>query len=105
MTDDEAPVTITGKYVFLPNPCITEPCLPGMAYALESSGRCFFLTRMGRWSDKPLEQEEWTPGLSETVTVVGRVTQRKDIHGAPFFTIEVEAPEHDGVCNPVTHVL
>jgi hypothetical protein len=42
MTDDEATMTITGKYVFLPNPCATEPCLPGMAYAVESSEQFFF---------------------------------------------------------------
>lgn len=88
---DEVSMTITGKYVFLPNPCTTEPCLPGMAYALESSGQCFFLTMAGRWSDKPIERGEWTPELGDTATVVGRVTQRRDVRGEPFLTLEVES--------------
>jgi hypothetical protein len=91
MTDDEATMTITGKYVFLPNPCATEPCLPGMAYAVESSEQFFFLTMAGRWSDKPIERVGWAPELGDTVTVVGCVTQRRDIRGEPFHTIEVEA--------------
>jgi hypothetical protein len=90
MTDDVL-TTITGKYMFLPNPCTTEPCLPGMAYALESSGQCFFLTMAGQWSDKVIEREGWVPKMGDTVTVAGRVMQRRDVRGEPFLTIEVES--------------
>ena len=90
MTDEE-PITITGKYAFLPNPCTTKPCLPGMAYVLESSGQYFFLTMGGRWLDKPVERWGWTPELGDIVTLSGRVTQRRDVHGEPFLTIEVES--------------
>ncbi len=89
--DNETMTTITGRYVFVPNPCTTEPCLPGMAYAVESGGQGYLLTVADRWSDKPRTWGGWTPLLGDTITVVGRVTHRTDLRGAPFLTIEVES--------------
>ena len=91
MTDDARPRTVTGKYVLLPNPCTTRPCLPGMAYAIESGGQQLFLTRAGRWSASALTWGDFAPDVGDTVTVVGQVSQRTDVRGQPFFTIEVES--------------
>lgn len=91
MTRDDSPQTITGTYVFLPNPCTTEPCLPGMAYAVRSATQCVFLTIAGRWSDTAVAWQGWTPQMGDTITVVGRVAQRTDVRGQPFLTIEVES--------------
>ena len=91
MIDDEVAMTITGKYVLLPNPCMTEPCLPGMAYALQASGREYFLTAAGRWSDRTVAWNGWTPDVGDTVTATGRVARRTDVRGNAFLTIEVES--------------
>lgn len=91
MTDNEALTTITGRYVFVPNPCTTDPCLPGMTYAVESGGQCFFLTLSGRWSDQAHAWKGRMPVLGSSVSVTGKITQRMDIRGDPFFTIEVES--------------
>lgn len=91
MTDRAQSTTITGTYVFLPNPCTTEPCLPGMAYAVRSATQCAFLTTQGRWSDPETERQGWMPRVGDTVTVVGRVAQRTDVRGQPFLTIEAES--------------
>lgn len=90
MNRDGEPQTITGTYVFVPNPCTTEPCLPGMAYAVRSATQCVFLTAGGRWLDTALEWQGWTPQVGAAVTVAGKVTQRTDVRGQPFLTMEVE---------------
>lgn len=82
--------TISGRYVLAPNPCTTEPCLPGMAYAVESGGRDFFLTVGGRWSAEARRWSGWTPEPGDAVKVTGRVEERTDIRGGAFLTIEVE---------------
>lgn len=91
MTDHAGPRTITGKCVFLPNPCTTKPCLPGMAYAVESDGQPLFLTRSGRWSAIPLGWNGFVPDVGDIITVIGQVTQRADVRGQPFLTIEVDS--------------
>lgn len=90
MTSD-ALQAITGKYVFLPNPCTTEPCLPGMAYAVRSATQCVFLTTAGRWLDTAIAWQEWTPQVGDAVTAVGQVRQGTDVRGLPFLTMEVES--------------
>lgn len=91
MVDKEGHTTITGRYAFVPNPCTTEPCLPGMAYAMESGGKCFFLTVGGRWSDQARAWQGWIPAVGDAISVTGTVRQQLDIRGNPFFTLEVES--------------
>jgi hypothetical protein len=91
MADNEGTPTVTGRYAFVPNPCTTQPCLPGMAYAIESGGQCFFLTLGGRWSDQAHTWEGWMPSLGDTISVRGSIRQRLDIRGDPYFTIEAES--------------
>ncbi len=83
--------TLTGRYVLVPNPCTTDPCLPGLAYAVNSGGREYFLTTQGRWSDRARTWGDFRPSENAMVTVTGRVEQRTDIHGEAFLTIEVES--------------
>ena len=90
MADDPQRQTITGPFAFVPNPCTTAPCLPGMACAVEAGGRCYFLTVDGQWSDRAPVVNEWTPAIGQVISVVGRVTLRTDIRGDPFLAIEVE---------------
>ena len=94
MGDNET-VTLKGRYAVAPNPCITEPCLPGMAYAVEAGGKLYFLTSGGRWSNQPRSFGGWTPAPGDSVTVVGRTASRTDIRGAEFLTIEAEALKPD----------
>ena len=79
MVDNEGPTTITGRYALVPNPYTTEPCLPGMAYAIESGGQCFFLTLGGRWSDQGHAWKGWMPALGDAVSATGGIRQQIDI--------------------------
>ncbi|MGI5939323.1 MAG: hypothetical protein ACOX8V_01295 [Thermoleophilia bacterium] len=91
MVDSEKPTTVTGHYAFVPNPCTTVPCLPGMAYAIESNGQYFFLTRDGRWLDQAPTWKGWTPSVGDVVSAMGDVGQQTDVRGDPFFTLEVRS--------------
>lgn len=92
MSQNEEYATISGRYVFVPNPCTTEPCLPGMAYAIESDeGECFFLTLGGSWSDRPFDWNGWKPSLGEVICAKGKISRQTDRKGNLFATIEVEA--------------
>ena len=86
---DQAAETVTGSLTLAPNPCTTEPCLPGLAYAIDADGRLMFMTtdealRMhgGEWLDVRL-------GPGSQVTVRGIVRERRDIVGRPYLAIEV----------------
>jgi len=91
MADNEGSGIIAGRYAFVPNPCTTIPCLPGMAYAIESGGQCYFLTLGGRWSSQAHAWKGWKPSVGDAVTVSGDVRQQTDVNGNPFLVIEVKS--------------
>ena len=84
----ETDTSIQGRYVRVPNPCTTRPCLPGLAYAVECEGRTDILTIAGRWSPDSRSWLGWTPSLGERIRVLGRIAHHVDIRGEPFWTIE-----------------
>jgi hypothetical protein len=81
----------TGRYTLVPNPCTTKPSLPDRAYAVEASGRCYYLTVAGQWSDQARTWRGWTPVPGDRVTVFGQVRRLSDVYGNPIFTIEVDS--------------
>ncbi len=91
MSYGETRRTISGRLAFVTNPITTDPPLPGMAFAVESAGKCYFLTVKGYWSPVARSWAGWTPSPGDAVTVVGHVTPRTDVRGDSFLTIEVES--------------
>jgi hypothetical protein len=88
---DEAAEQVTGLLILAPNPCTTEPCLPGLAYAIDADGRHLFVTTDGalrmqghRWAEADLE-----PG--SRVAAHGIVRERRDMAGRPYLEIEVSS--------------
>ncbi len=81
--------TITGRYAYIPNPCTTRPCLPGMAYAVNAKGIDYFLTVAGRWFSENRPWNGYTPEPGDDVEVTGKISTQKDIRGGEFRTIEV----------------
>jgi hypothetical protein len=70
--------TLTGRYSFVPSPCITTPCLPGMAYAIHSGESDYYLTVSGRWFSENRGWNGYTPAVGDSVTATGEVRRRKD---------------------------
>ena len=89
MDDSEAkPTEIQGRYVLIPNPCLTQPCLPGMAYALSAEEKNYFLTVNGRLFSENLRWKHYNPRLNDRITKSGYIRKRNDIFGTPFFLLE-----------------
>lgn len=81
--------TITGRYSYIGNPCITDPCLPGMAYAVLVNDKYYYITVNGYWFSKNRSWDEYTPKPNDLVTITGYLQEDKDVFGKPFYTIEV----------------
>ncbi len=86
---DEKPGTLTGQYAFIGNPCTTEPCLPGMAYAVQVAGTDYFITVEDRWFSENRAWEDYSPEVGDWVTVSGTLREKVDVFGKPYYTIEV----------------
>jgi hypothetical protein len=97
MVPNEDAETVTGSLILAPNPCTTEPCLPGLAYAIDADGRRVFVTTDGalRMHGHHWVEAELEPG--SRVAGRGIVKERRDISGRPYLAIEVSslAPAED----------
>ncbi len=83
-------VTRVGTLVLVPNPCTTEPCLPGMALALDADGELLVLTQRGGWLPAGVSLPGRAPALGQRLRVRGELRQGRDIHGDPFLQLELE---------------
>lgn len=82
-------ITIKGRYSYVGNPCTTEPCLPGMAYAVRVDDKCYYITINDRWFSENRSWNGYSPELDDLVTVTGHLEEKKDVFGKSFYTIEV----------------
>jgi hypothetical protein len=82
----EEATELTGKLDLVPNPCTTQPCLPGLAFAVIVDDRVpYFLTRDGRFLMQNAA-DLLSPG--ESVVAVGHVSDQKDVNNNAFKTLE-----------------
>jgi hypothetical protein len=82
--------TINGTLTLLPNPCTTQPCLPGMAFAvLGDDSVQYFLTRDGGFYMLGSGESNNLPEPGEPVVASGDVQEQHDIAGKAFKTIEL----------------
>lgn len=80
--------TLSGRYAVVPEPCTTQPCLPGVAYAVESGGEVLIVTVGRQWSSLPHSWDGYEPRLGDRVTVTGEVTEMIDAKGQRHRLIE-----------------
>ena len=84
---------IKGKYSCVANPCDTDPCLPGVVWAVIDENETYYhLTLDGEWL-WGCEENFWngyTPKEGDTVIVVGEVSEHMDTRSRPYYNIEVE---------------
>ena len=88
---NDSMTTITGQYSYVGNPCTTEPCLPGMIYAVSVNETVYYLTIDGCWLWENRSWNGYTPEIDDAVRVTGVTSEHTDIFGLPFFSIEVES--------------
>lgn len=95
MNREDAPhppvITARGPLVLAPNPCTTEPCLPGMALAIDVGGELCFVTHQGSWQADTGALGH--PGLTVGQVVVANGTMKEitDVRGKVFRAIEVNS--------------
>ena len=80
---------LAGRYSYIGNPCTTDPCLPGMAYAVLVKDKYYFLTVEDRWFSENRSWEGYMPGPGDPVIITGYLRKKIDVFGKPFNTIEV----------------
>ena len=85
---------ITGTYSCVPNPCDTDPCLPGVVWTVvDESETNYHLTVDSEWL-WGCEETSWNgyvPEEGDLVIVVGEVSENIDTQGHTYYNIEVEA--------------
>jgi len=79
--------TITGEYLLVGNPCTTDPCLPGLVYAVLADDTYYYPTVEGSWLWWNRSWDGYTPEVGDFVTVIGYVDEMVDIFGTPFYNI------------------
>jgi hypothetical protein len=87
--ENESLSTITGRYSYIGNPCTTEPCLPGMTYAVLANDKYYYITIDECWFSENQSWDGYTPEMDDLVTVTGCLREKKDVFGKPFYTMEV----------------
>jgi len=83
-------MTLVGRYSFVPNPCTTTPCLPGMALAVSVDGSSCFLAVDGELVCETRAWHGYLPRVDDVVRVTGARSERLDVFGNPYCIIEVD---------------
>jgi len=81
--------TLRGTYVFVGNPCFTDPCIPGTVYAVKIFESNIYLTKNEGllWENEPGIPAE-TP-----VRVTGKLWTKEDIFGEDVVLFEYSSIE------------
>lgn len=81
--------TVTGRYSYIANPCTTDPCLPGLAYAVSANDTYYYLTIDGILLFENRSWGRYTPMPDDLVMVTGYLKEERDIFDRPFHIIEI----------------
>ena len=81
---------IIGEYSIKGNPCLTVPCIPGVVSAVEATDTVFVLESGGSlfWNGE-FSWNGYVPNYGDSVIVTGIITDRTDVFGKQYFTLEV----------------
>jgi len=79
-----------GIYTIVGNPCLTEPCLPGVVSAIEANDTVYVISKDDLWFwNGDFVWNNYTPLPGDSVNVRGMITSCTDIYGTEYFTMEV----------------
>ncbi len=86
-------ITIVGKIVQVPNPCLDSPCLPGIVYAIENDTSVFIISigKKWLWADQSLIINNTTLETNDSVAIIGNINCAKDINLDKYYEIEVSS--------------
>ncbi len=73
------------------NPCLTDPCLPGVNFALTTDSINYFISINGFLQDLILVINNDTINIGDSLNVIGTVNIKQDINGKTYYVIEIES--------------
>jgi len=81
-----------GKIIDMPNPCETEPCLPGILFGFETTIDNYVLTINFNWiwSDNQLIFENVEYFIGDEVEITGITTTKQDIFSNEYTELEIK---------------
>ena len=84
--------TYSGKIIYMPNPCLTEPCLPGMVFGLETTSQDYVLTINSNWiwSNNRLIIGDVEYFIDDEVEIIGITTTKQDLNFNEYTEIEIK---------------
>lgn len=84
---------LIGKIVEIPNPCLAEPCLPGLLYAINDDYIDYVITikENWQWVDKYLIINNDTLKTGEHVKLIGSIFKKLDTFEDEYYEIEVDS--------------
>lgn len=85
-----------GKIVLTPNPCINNPCIPGMVYAVEINNFHVILSieKSWNWSEIPLIVNGERFELNDSIKVIGTVFTKPDLNNESYTEIDIYSMSH-----------
>ena len=86
-------ITIRGEYLCVPNPCFSDPCLPGLIWAVKHDDTLYHLVHEMYgwiWDCSKISWDGYSPKEGATVVVVGEVSEEQDIQGNTYYNIGVK---------------
>jgi len=90
MRNGRPATTVRGEYTLVGNPYNTDPCLPGLVYAVVEAGAPCHLTVEGHWiwANGEPSWNGYVPALNDPVVVTGYVTVETDVLGRSYYNLE-----------------
>lgn len=84
--------TYSGKIIYMPNPCLTEPCLPGIVFGLETTSQNYVLTINSNWiwSNNRLIIGDVEYFIDDEVEIIGITTTKQDINSNEYTELEIK---------------
>ncbi len=82
---------VTGTLDVEGNPCLTDPCLPGIVYIIVSNEGDYVLSDNGQWFDDTFIWDgcDYTFDFGDSAIAVGVITERRDINWETYHTIDL----------------
>jgi hypothetical protein len=82
-------LNLVGIYTPVANPCLTDPCIPGVVCAITCDDTVYIFTSGDSWFWDEFNWGNYTPFPGDSIRVIGTVTHHYDIFGKPYQAIEL----------------
>ncbi|MDR0799815.1 MAG: T9SS type A sorting domain-containing protein [Dysgonamonadaceae bacterium] len=83
------PIVIRGKIILMASPCVTEPCLPGAVFGIETGETNYVIAVSSQWIVNDLIIDNTKYIVDDKVEVTGIVSVKQDLNSTIYNEIEV----------------